>query len=248
LQGNGKRNLRMNNDEVAKILKGLSIPRVSVYTDLGLQPNSKELVDAYFALQEMSSHFFVPIQILEVCLRNSIYHALCRKFSENSRLWHEIIPISQEGRRILTLAKNKSAENSTRKRSNSYTQDDLVSNIMLGFWVHMLEPIHADPKNNPHHFWQSEIDNVFPGRGGKSLKSIFPELKRVNIYRNRLYHHEPVWKGKRAQSLNQAIESLEREYSKIFEVITWLSPEKVKYMNAVGYRTRFEECCQKYKK
>lgn len=240
----------MNDDEVKKILKGLSIPRVSVYTNLGLKPDSKELIDAYFALQEMSSHFFVPIQMLEVCLRNSIYHSLCTKFpfADHGKLWHDLLPISQEGRRILKVAKDKSSENARRKGGANYTQDDLVSNIMLGFWVHMLEPIHADPKSNPHHFWQSEIDNVFPGRNGKSLKSIFPELKRVNVYRNRLYHHEPVWKGKKAQSLNQAIESLEREYSKIFDVIDWLSPEKVRYMNAIGYRTRFEECCIKYKK
>lgn len=240
----------MNEEEIIKILRGLSIPRVSVYTNLGLPPESKELIDAYFALQEMSSHFFVPIQMLEVCLRNSIYHALCNRFpaADNGKKWYELLPISANGKTILRTAKSKSEENAKRKRLANYTEDDLVSNIMFGFWVHMLEPIHADPKNNPYHFWQFELDNIFPGRNGKSVKSIFPELKRVNLYRNRLYHHEPVWKGKKAQNLNQAIESLEREYSNIFDVIGWLSPEKVRYMNTMGYCTKFYECCRKYKK
>lgn len=238
----------MTDEQIKKIIQTLSIPRVSAYINLGLKPESKELIDAYFALQEMSSHFFVPIQMLEVCLRNAISHALCSrfKFSDNGKHWHDLLPISAEGREILKAAKKKSQTNAGRKGKN-YTEDDLVSNMTFGFWVHMLEPIHADPKNNQHHFWQFEIDNVFPGRNGKSIKSIFPELKRVNIYRNRLYHHEPVWKGKKTQSLNLAIQSLEREYNKIFDVLGWLSPGKVNYMNIMGYQKRFAECCDKYK-
>ena len=240
----------MNEEEIKRILACLSIPRVSVYTKLGLTPDSKELIDAYFALQEMSSHFFVPVQTIEVCLRNSIHSSLSKRFpvADYGCKWYELLPISKEGKGILYAARGQSLRNAKYKGLQGYTEDDLVSNVMFGFWVHMLEPIHADPKSNKHHFWQFELDSIFPGRNGKSVKSIFPELKRFNLYRNRLYHHEPVWKGKRAQNLNQAIESLEREYSKIFDVIGWLSPDKVRYMNFMGYRDRFEECCKKYKK
>ena len=240
----------MNEDVIKKIINCLSIARVSAYTNIGFKTESKELIDAYFSLQEMSSHFFVPIQVLEICLRNSIQTALYRRFPKDEKTgknWYDLLPISDESKKIVISAKAKSLVNAGKKGAKNYTEDDLVSNMMFGFWVHMLEPIHATLQSNPYHFWQYELDNIFPGRSGKSVKEIFSELKRINVYRNRLYHHEPVWKGKKVKSLNQAIASLEREYDNVLSVIKWLSPEKINYMVDVGFKARFEECCNKYR-
>lgn len=120
---------------------------------------------------------------------------------------------------------------------------------MFGFWVHMLESVHVvpDPEVNPYHFWQYELNNIFPGREKHSVSAIFSSLKRVNFYRNRLYHHEPVWKGAKVKNINSAIESLVREYSKILDIIKLLSPEKLRYMLEIGYEQKFLECCAKYK-
>jgi len=81
----------MNEDIIKKIISCLSIARVSAYTNIGFKTDSKELIDAYFSLQEMSSHFFVPIQVIEICLRNSIQTALYNRFpkdEKNGKNWY----------------------------------------------------------------------------------------------------------------------------------------------------------------
>jgi len=243
----------MNDEEIKKIIGCLSIPRVSAYINLGYKPDSKELIDAYFSLQEISSHFFVPIQIIEISLRNSIHQALSKRFpfnEKNGKNWYDLLPISDDSKKMLLTAKAKAKANDEKKGGSGYSEDDLISNIMFGFWVHMLEPVHVVPDItvNPYHFWQFELDNIFPGRDKHSVNAIFVSLKRINFYRNRLYHHEPVWKGKKVKSINCAIDSLDREYSKILDVIKLLSPEKLNYMLNIGYKEKFIECCAKYKK
>lgn len=120
----------MNDDEIKKIIGCLSIPRVSAYIDLGYKPDSKELIDAYFALQEISSHFFVPIQIIEISLRNSIHHALSKRFpfdEKNGKNWYDLLPISDDSKKMLLTAKSKAKANNDKKGGAGYSEDDLIS-------------------------------------------------------------------------------------------------------------------------
>lgn len=237
----------MTNEDLETLVENVSIPRISEYVNLGFQMGSEELIEAYFNMQEMSSHFFVPIQMLEICLRNTLCNVLSRRFDEKAiqvgkNKWYELIPISEISKGNIITAKDKAS-----KKTN-YSDDDVVANLMFGFWIYLLEPIHNNNRNNPYHFWQYEIDNVFPGRNGKKVNEIFENLKQINKKRNRLYHHEPIWKKKATNDFNKAVGSLKRDYKLINEAIGWVSPEKKMYMERLGFKERFLECCEKHRK
>ncbi|TKD59218.1 hypothetical protein FBG13_17620 [Cobetia marina] len=236
----------MKNEEIEKIMKNISLPRIKTYEELGFPDRDSKLLYAYFAIQEISSHFLVPLQVIEICLRNSIHSAVGKKFERQhpNCKWYDLVRLSEQSSRMLNTAKRKTREECGR----NYSDDDLVSNLMFGFWVYMLDEQHRD-LNNPYNFWNTEIGNVFPNRKGKKIKNIFIDLKRINITRNRLSHHEPIWKKRNNGTVCylDAIRLLENEYNKVIEVLEWLAPEKKKYMLRLGFEERFKKCCNKYK-
>lgn len=235
----------MSEEEILRIIENISEPRIKTYKGLGFKDHDESLISAYFAIQEISSHFFVPLQVIEICLRNSIHNSLTSLFEEKwpGNKWYDLAQLSDESKRTLLAAKKITIK----KNGEDYTDDDLISNLMLGFWVYMLDKQHRNNKN-PYHFWQYVVNDVFPGRQGKSVKNMFDDLKRINLTRNRLYHHEPIWKKrKREISFHEAINVLETEHSKAYEALGWLSQEKKGFMIQLGFYERFEECCRKHK-
>lgn len=236
----------MSEEEILKVIGNISEARIRTYEGLGFPEKGQEVVTAYFAIQEISSHFFVPLQVLEICLRNSIHSSLAPLFEQKwgDRKWYDLVQLSDESRSNLLAAKKTTAS----KCGKNFSEDDLISNIMFGFWVYMLDKPHR-VYTNPYHFWQYVTDDVFPGRKGKSVKQMFDQLKSINRTRNRLYHHEPIWKTKKAgnKSFLEAISVLEKEYNKIYESLEWMAVEKKDFMVRLGFFQRFEECCQKHK-
>ncbi|MEO1851484.1 MAG: hypothetical protein ABGX74_05210 [Psychrobacter sp.] len=234
----------MSEEEIKKIVDNISVPRIETYESLGFVGRDENLLAAYFSIQEISSHFFVPLQVLEICLRNSIHNALDNLFSDhcNSIKWYNLVHLSNESKKTLRQAKS----NTIKKCGGNYSDDDLVSNLMFGFWVYMLDTQHRD-YSNEYHFWQYKLDEIFPGRNGKKVKEIFDELKRINRNRNRLYHHEPIWKGKKQKTYHEAISVLEVEYRKIYEALGWIAQEKKGYMERLGFFQRFMDCCEKHR-
>lgn len=239
----------MKDNDLEVMLNNVSIPRMNEYVSLGFSLGTEELLESYFSIQEVSSHFFVPIQILEICLRNSLSTVLSNRFDETAAnlgkdKWYEILPISEKSRDAVRDAK----KNASDKTKGNYTDGDVVSRLTFGFWVYLLEPVHNNNRQNPYHFWQYEIDNVFPGRGDRKIANIFDKLKQINTKRNRLYHHEPIWKKKKVNSFDKAISSLDKEYNILNDAIGWVSPAKKDYMEKLGYKARFDECCEKHLK
>lgn len=235
----------MAENDVLKIISNISTPRIKSYEDLGFEEDNEALLFAYFSIQEISSHFFVPLQVLEIGLRNSLHNSLKEHFATKrpGQNWYDVVELSDMSKKMLITAK----ETTTRNCGAHYSDDDLISNITFGFWVYMLDEQHRLPEN-PHSFWQQLSGTVFPGKGKKKIKEIFFLLKQVNIIRNRLYHHEPVWKKKQAKTYNynKAIEILKKDYFKIMQLLTMLAPEKKRYMDELGFTQRFHECCNKH--
>ncbi|NYS80495.1 MULTISPECIES: Abi family protein [Halomonadaceae] len=236
----------MTEEEAKIIIEKISIPRIKTYTDIGFPENSEELILAYFYIQEISSHFFVPLQILEISLRNAIHDALTKRFNKRypGKKWYNNVHHTHTSVLMLNSAKQK-----TEDRSGShYSDDDLVANLSFGFWVYMLDVKHRTP-NYPYSFWQYEAGNIFPGNHGKTIGELFSNFKKIIKIRNRLYHHEPVWKNSRpVKDFRGAISRLEREYQIIFDAIGWISPEKKIYMeNELDFKNKFKACCDQYR-
>lgn len=147
----------MSEEELLRIINNISKPRIKTYEGLGFPEKDVDLISAYFAIQEISSHFFVPLQVLEICLRNSINNALTPLFEGKwpGNKWYNLVQLSDESKKTLLSAKKITKA----KCGEAYTDDDLISNLMLGFWVYMLDSQHRN-NQNPYHFWQYVLDDV----------------------------------------------------------------------------------------
>jgi hypothetical protein len=232
----------MDAAQIAKISSGLSEAKLSTYEQLGFAQKSEELVKAYFALQEISAHFFVPLQMLELSLRNNIHGALSAKFPRSkdahNRPWFEFIPVSNDSQDQVTKAKKMAG-------GAHAQEDDIVCSLMFGFWVYMLDHHYRDNKK-PNHFWQTEFQTIFPGHNGKKIGTIFDELKGINRSRNRLYHHEPLWKAPTVKCFSDAVSQLQALYKKILDSLSLVNQEKRNLLTIMGFDKNFEACCTAY--
>lgn len=236
----------MTEEEIKVIIEKISIPRIKSYTDIGFSENSEDLILAYFYIQEISSHFFVPLQMLEISLRNAIHDALTKRFSSRNPglKWYNNVHHTPASLSILDTAKQKTGK----RFGANYSDNDLVANLNFGFWVYMLDTPHRNPANT-YNFWQYEAGNIFPGNPGKTIGELFSKFKKVIKIRNRLYHHEPVWKNQYPiGSFSEAVNRLEKEYKTIFDAIGWISPEKKNYMETeLEFEKKFKACCDQYR-
>ena len=68
-------------------------------------------------------------------------------------------------------------------------------------------------------------------------------LEEIRLIRNRLFHHEPIWKFKNAQTAQQCIAELRRKFNDIFKAIGWMSKYKRNCLREFHFVESFKENC-----
>lgn len=126
-----------------------------------------------------------------------------------------------------------------------YTTDDLVSRLPFGFWVHMLSKEFNNSRDKEHNLWQFKFNECFPNAKDNkvSLNTLFQNLGTLNRFRNRLFHHEPAWKGRHTKSRGQAVQYLLKMYQDHLNVINYLSASKRELISVLGFEKKFTEEC-----
>lgn len=197
-----------------------------------------EAVKAYFLLKDISQHFFAPLQLVEVAMRNRIDAQVTNR--RNRRDWYESVPATVRTKDAVIRAKTLAAEEVT-----SPGPDDVVCRLTFGFWANLLDSPHRDSAQPDHFIWdQHSFRRVFPGAPpGLTIATVNDRLLKLNAFRNRLFHHEPMWKGKRVNSLQTALGSMRAQYTDLCEVLGWLSPESNALLNAWSFPGRFSTAC-----
>lgn len=218
---------------IQAILQGLSAPKLTAYQNLGLK-DDWEIIQAYIFLMDISSHFLSPLQLLELSLRNKMYSAIHRRTGKVD--WYKTIPVSQDSKRQVNHALVE-----VRKLRGGYSHDDVVCRLMFGFWVYMLDKPYRP--SGAQNLWQFIKADVFPGAGSQSIPAIFDELKAINGIRNRLFHHEPLWKTKGPVTMTTALAQTSAQYDRILKVLEWISPEKHALTLGLQLKTRFTTAC-----
>jgi hypothetical protein len=136
-------------------------------------------------------------------------------------------------------------------RVPSPSPDDVVSRLMFGFWPHLLD-LKTDLLGNTVD-WGRILVDVLPGhrqqQAGywakqKHRDALFARLDLCNELRNRIAHHEPVWKlgalmkeGRPRKGVPLTIEApapttpaealarLRLFYGRVIELLCWLAPD-----------------------
>ena len=228
--------------QYAEIVENLSANRLKTYrTRLSAAPHglpTPEAVKAYFLLNDISQHFFVPLQLVEVALRNRINDHVTN--NKGKAHWYDSVPATLKTKDAVIRAKALAKEEVPQP-----TPDDIVCRLTFGFWANLLDAPHRDSAKPDHFIWdQHGFKKVFRGApAGLRVGVVADRLKRLSSLRNRLFHHEPIWKLTRVTSLASAINAMELHYSELVEVLGWISPDHSSLVHAWSFPGRLAKAC-----
>jgi hypothetical protein len=231
--------------DLEKVIECLSIDRLRTYFMFVSAEHQKLAVIPYDWLQLLSSMLFIPLQYLEITLRNKIYNILSDFYEAKDKRsdlpgvpknWIEWMPTNPTIQKNVVYAyKNASSE----IKNRSITPGDIMSRLQFIAWIKILEEHPA--KKSPLYFWDFTIKEIFPNAPDWSRRAIIGELRDINTLRNRLFHYEPVWKYDNMPNFQQGIVEVSRKHKKIMAVIKWLSIDMFNFIKSSGHERRLNE-------
>jgi len=141
----------------------------------------------------VSSAFWGPIGVLEVVVRNAIHQQLVGRTSRGD-WWNDT---------RLHLCRNESdsidsaVSTLIRRGTAAPTSDQVVAATSFGLWTGLTGPgIARDPLlSYETTLWQPRLQRAFPFRGDRRRKYIHARLDDVRVLRNRIAHHEPIYRS-----------------------------------------------------
>ena len=125
-----------------------------------------------------------PISVIEVGLRNKISQSLSERFSEPESSWLESPALASllDSRTFAIMQKAAKAP----KKSEESNNPTSVASINFGFWTRLLM---SDLEKA---LWVPYLHHEFePGTDRQALLSASNQIRTL---RNRIAHHEPIWK------------------------------------------------------
>jgi hypothetical protein len=178
-----------------KLFEGLSYERMSTYLQFSNNDKEKAL-KLYIHNTRISESFYTSLQGLEVLLRNSVHKAVSRKYGErwlfNTRFPFEYI-------------QKKTLEDALAKAKVELTTSKLIAELNLGFWVSLFGRKYEE-------VWRHSLRSIFR-QEVLTRKELHIELSRIRELRNRIAHHEPIFKRQ-----------LEEDHTAILKVIHMICP------------------------
>ena len=150
---------------------------------------------------ELSEALGPLLGAVEVALRNRLHDAL-QAHTGRPDWYHApglLLPVDRQ-----TVQNTEAALARSGKRSAGH----IVAALTFGFWTTLL--------SRPYHrLWQQTIGAVVPGAPGRfrQRKRVYERLDRIRRLRNRVVHHEPIWRDP----------SLAQQHRDALDALKWLS-------------------------
>lgn len=172
----------------------LSRPRLNRY--LGICSNDLEhALRLYTWNSEVAAAAFTDTCHFEVALRNAYDHELLKQYpdwavDQSSQLFRreQGHPTAKQRQRKLNDRSRSDLESGRRGHGAQPTHGQLVASQTFGFWTKLTD------KDRASLFWNPMLSKVFPAKTTRS--AIHERVSRVNKFRNRLAHNEPVFSSK----------------------------------------------------
>lgn len=207
-----------------KTVEGLlSPPRLSRYLFLS-NGNKTKTIKLYKANLQISQTFYPLLSVLEVVIRNSISEVLALYFNDADWIINQQNGFLSDNslRRGNFYLKTEVSRAIQKLRQNNagITSGKVIAEQTFGFWTSLLEP---------HHFRliQGKTLNAFPNRPhGFGRSDILRELKKIQKFRNRIYHNEPVCFANNQIDFSQATDV----HKTILEVLFWINSNSVSWI------------------
>lgn len=224
----------MQEQEIEHIFSKISTVRLDTYKKHFSLENPKDIYTAYCWGESVSSSLFKIISTIEVVLRNSIHNSLQSALGKKWMIDENKVRLTDHQkdkmREILYVKKNGKITSS--RVDPTPSENVIIAKLSFGFWAHFLDIKLLDGKT-----WDIYLPDIFDsyiysgrykGRQFWTNKSniyyVKDVLRDINEIRNRIAHHEPIWKksylGYKPKNIS---DNLDNTVEMILGVLRWLS-------------------------
>ncbi|WP_162303019.1 Abi family protein [Buttiauxella sp. 3AFRM03] len=248
------------------IITLISNPRLCGYQNTFKTTNDSELYGIYIWAQHAAASLYPLLQNLEISLRNAIDREAKARFG---LYWWDQIGKNVQGdtlpkflvnidkaKRTLEIERRKKE---ARRKSpldpfiqNQWTHDQILAATDFSTWHFILSNdfCSLSPKDNANYLWPKSLGKVF-----RNYSSITPNSKyarkeigdlifELREYRNRLFHHEPVWnKAPNVSDARSAIDTIRMKINKIERLVNSLDKGLLTILYKVGLFDNARRVC-----
>jgi hypothetical protein len=240
--------------DASLLVHALSYQRLSNYRRFFGATSDAEVMGVYQWNEELSAAFFRTIALVEIVLRNKFHRAMSLFYgavgTSDSLDWYMYVSLNPASRDKIKKMTHQRRGKQIVPRDPLPSPDAVISALTFGFWPHLLD-LKTDIFQRDIN-WGEILVKVLPGhrqqqpsywRKLKHRDALFCRLELCDVLRNRIAHHEPIWKlgpllsesrARRnktriiqASALHNPSEALSRLallYTRITELLAWLSP------------------------
>ncbi|RBP10222.1 hypothetical protein [Pseudocitrobacter faecalis] len=255
------------NYDYAEPTRLLSTVRLSSYKSSFQPQNDAQLFGAYCWNLAVVSAFYPLLQMVEVCLRNTLNQVAAAKYQRHDQaLWFSVIPAWQdhdfsgcEGKaeQVRKFCDNIKIATKSAKRNlegkgitnPTPTLDQIISQSDFSTWEYLLDKHFYDGADK-RFLWPHELTKAFrklPRLSG-SKNPMFHQrdiirrrIEEVRAFRNRISHNEPAWRVGEVKNRQDVIAGLTEKLEKILELVFWISPKFRKYVADIGVESRVRQ-------
>ena len=251
----------------------LSHTRLRNYRTFFGAASDREAYGLYAWNEAVSASFSRILGTLEIAMRNQFHGAMSKRFgatgTSGSRDWFNHVNLSYKSRNAVTDVTHRKQRvgrnNQLVPKNPMPSPDDVVSKLTFGFWPHLLDV--QDDLNGQAIDWADIIVDVLPGhrqrsasywKGQKQQDALFARIDFCNSLRNRIAHHEPIWKAgplldemrsrqnvrptvlqSAPASPSEALARLSLSYDRTLELLEWFSKDLAMLVRDTEAHNRF---------
>lgn len=251
------------------ILPLLSNARMSSYKAVFRPASDAELYGIYLWSQHAAGSLYPLVQTLEVTVRNAIDLAARKRFGD---YWWDCIPCNkniQQTKFYRNIERGKEKlriEWERRERARlklgrnqqipspvpTWTHDQIVAATDFSTWQFVLNGDFSGSldQNGNSYLWPKELGKSFknfnlidpkPDRARKKLMDLIEEIR---MYRNRIFHHEPIWtKSAGGTNAVSAINSVRAKINKISLLLEVVDRRKLDLLASSGVIDNAKRVC-----
>jgi hypothetical protein len=197
---------------IALIQQGLSVRRLAGYGAVGGTVTPAALAN-YLWNVALCESFYPALHCVEVTLRNSIHHAALTSFGDP--MWFAMAtPVLVDNRNGYPGEEQIVQETMRRLLDGGLipTADDVVAALDFGFWTALFKSEYDQILWRRRHFMAMAFPNQ-PSRRN-FLGVLAGRFNGIRQFRNRVFHHEPIWKRT----------DLPQRHADILEALNWMNP------------------------
>ena len=218
---------------IGQLVQQITPTRLAPYLHAASGDSSLALA-RYYWNAELCRSYYPILQALEVALRNNLDRACAKRFPtlgqyEHINSWIDRKPrvaVHTGAEGSIGDAKSKLIKDPTTGvwRRDYRNHNDLVAAMSFGFWIALLTTAYEHPGIKGVALWNRDTAaeagsferQVFPNAKGETMSSIRSTFNQLRHFRNRVFHHEPVWQKRPQQA------SPKDRYDALCKALRWL--------------------------